>query len=70
MAYRFASVLEEILKRNEEGTLLNTKKATKFGVSVIDVRFLFFFMFLMVSLVLARNIDCGRFICTQILRIF
>ena len=71
MASLFASVSEETFKINEEGTLLNTKKATKFGVSLFD-RFLFFsiLIFLMLSLVLAREIDCGRLIVKVVLRRF
>ena len=40
MASRFASISEEeIFKINKEGTPLNTKKATKFGVSVFNGKF-------------------------------
>ena len=66
MPSRFASVLEEeILKIIDEGIPLNTKKATKFGVSLFDDKFLFFYFILfsyilMLSLVLAHEIDCGR----------
>ena len=48
MASSFASVSEEeTLKINKEGTPLNTKKATKFGVSVFDGKFLSFLFFIL-----------------------
>ena len=52
MASRFVSVLEEeILKINEEGTPLSTKKATKFGVSLFGSKFLVF-LFLILYFIL------------------
>ena len=59
MASDFASVSEEeTVKMNEEETPLNTKKTTKFGVSVFDGKFLFFSF----SLVLAREMDGRRLV--------
>ena len=49
MASDFALVSEEeTLTINEEQTPLNTKKVTKFGVSVFDVSFYSFYSFCLV----------------------
>ena len=77
MASHYASVLGKKFLNKEE-TPLNSKKATEFGVSEFDGKFLsflfFILFFLMVSLILVCEIDCKRLVVklafAQIFKIF